>query len=194
MRFWLSRFCLLRVLVCLMFPCLLALLLILLYFLSIPSQSVLPFFPSLSAACCSSLTCIRFLRPSFSALSSFRFSLSLSLFLLFLFTNAQMVRFRSRHRGPYWPVRLPSGCIRGRCAVLPTSPLCLSALFLVLSMFCSARVARLSCMPMRCGVPWVLLLYESTSNTIEVSSALVALRMPSFNPSYSATFFETRPS
>ena len=74
-RFWLSRVCLLCVLVCLMFPCLLALLLILSSFLSVPSQSVLPFFPSLSAACCSSLTCIRFLRPSFSALSSFRFSL-----------------------------------------------------------------------------------------------------------------------
>ena len=48
--------------------------------------------------------------------SSFLFGLivfsfvSLSLFPLFLSTNAQMVRFRSRHPGAHWPVRRTSGC------------------------------------------------------------------------------------
>ena len=93
--------------------------------------------------------CLLFFSYLYSFPSSFLFGLivfsflSLSLFLLFLSTNARMVRFRSRRRGPHWPVRLPFGCIRGRCAVLPTSPLCLSALFLVLGMFCSALVALL---------------------------------------------------
>ena len=70
----LSVLCFLVFLRCCLFCCIFCLFLLnsysyFLYFLSIP------FFPSLSAACCSSLTCIRFLRPSFLALSSFRFSL-----------------------------------------------------------------------------------------------------------------------
>ena len=36
-------------------------------------------------------------------------------------------------------------------------------------------------------------LYESTSKITDVSPAPVALRMPAFNPSYSATLFEARP-
>ena len=111
--------------------------------------------------------CLLFFSYLYSFPSSFLFGLivfsflCLSLFLLFLSTNARMVRFRSRRRGPHWQVRRPSGCILGRCAVLPTSPLCLSALFLMLGMFCSALVTFLSCMPMRCGVPCALLLHTN---------------------------------
>ena len=60
--------------------------------------------------------CLLFFSYLYSFPSSFLFGLivfsflSRSLFLLFLSTNAQMVRFRSRHPGAHWLVRRPSGC------------------------------------------------------------------------------------
>ena len=104
----------------------------------------------------------------FSFVLSFRFyrlfvclSSSFSLSFRLGSTNVRMVRFRSRRLRPHLPERRPSGCILGICVVLPTSPLCLSTLFLVLGMLCSALVVLLSCMPMRCGVPCALLLHTN---------------------------------
>ena len=105
-----------------------------------------------------------------------------------------MVRFRSCRLRPHLPVRRPSGRIPCRCVVLPTSLLCLPTRFLVLYMFCSVLLELSSCMPQ--ALRWAMCFattYESTSNITDVSPALVALRMPVFNPSYSATLFEARP-
>ena len=159
-----------------MFLGILALLLLLLSLLSVrvlisvSSQSFLSSFTSCSAACFSSLSCIIFLRSFFSVRSS-----HFLLFSLFFSTNVRMVRFRSRRLGPHLPIHRPSGCILGKCVVLPISPICLSTLFLMLGMFCSALVALLSCMPMRCGVPCALLLRTNLLQTLLMCPLLSSL-------------------